>query len=179
MILHYNQSFVRGALKAIELFKVVFDVNKNVIISAQNELHINNTELLICERNFADKDFQFGFNFVIENIEKYREKLCINPILYLLFLEQCLQENTYEHLTALKSAINDFRQCFDSYCQNSQITAVRPNFDELNIITQEFVKDDFLKEVLKQAYGSKFVLIQEEKFNAIEPNPYYMLKCTK
>lgn len=179
MILHFNKQFKDGALKAIELFKVVFDVNKNVIISQNNDLHINNTELLIQERNFSNKDFQFGFNFVIENVDKIRERLCINPIFYLLFLERVLIFNYETALNDLKLSINDIREIFNTYCASSKITSARPNFEELNIIAQEFLKDDFLKEVLKQSYGSKFVMIQESAENVIKENPYYFLHCTK
>ena len=109
MITKITPSVVKGALKAIELFKVVFDVNKNVIISQDNQLHINNTELLICEQHFADNEFQFGFNFVIEQIEKYREKLCINPVLYLLFLEQLFSRYTGEHFANFKHEIQQLK----------------------------------------------------------------------
>ena len=180
MILHFNKQFKDGALKAIELFKVVFDVNKNVIISEKEKLHINNTELLITERTFDDKDYQFGFNFVIENIEKYRERLCINPIFYLLFLEYILSSNlTKCHLNSLKSSVNAIKKLFNDYCASSQISSARPDFDELNIITQELVKDDFLKEILRHSYGSKYIMIQEGYENHIYNNPFYFLRCTK
>lgn len=181
-IININNDFISGALKAIELFKVVFDVNKNVIITSEEKIHINNTELLLQERNFNNKEFNFGFNFVLKNIEEYRNTLCINPIFYLLLLEQIFLlflKYDKKQLNNLLKDFEDLRKFLNDYKENSSLKNARPNFEELKIIENHFLKNDFLLNVAKEAYTLKSIEIKEEKFNIIEEDNYYTLKCSK
>lgn len=177
-----NINFVNGALKAIELFKVVFDVNKNVVITTNNKIHINNTELLLQERNFNDKEFTFGFNFVLKTVYEYREKLCINPIFYLLLLEQFLKI----YLKKSKKELNEYcgnvvllQKFLFNYKENSSLKNAKPTLEELYGLEKEFLKNDFLMKVAKESYDLKSIEILEEKFNLIEEDRYYTLKCRK
>ena len=181
-IININNNFIEGALKAIELFKVVFDVNKNIIITSKNKIHINNTELLLQERNFNNKEFNFGFNFVLQNIDIFREKLCINPIFYLILLEQVFLLYRKEDKKELQKLLNNLeilKKFLIDYRNNSKLKDAKPNLEELFFIEKDFLKDDFLYDVSKQSYSLKFVEIKEEKFNIIEENNYYNLRCKK
>lgn len=171
-----RKDFVEGSLKAIELFKIVFDINKNVIINYQQKNHINNTELLLEKQNFKNKEFMFGFNFVLENISEFRKNLCTNPIFYLLFLEYIIK-----NLSDLNKIQKETQSMIDFvlfYYQNSFFAQVKPTFQEVCFIQDKYLKNNFLEEVAKISYDLVHVTIQESKENFIEKDPYYSLKCS-
>ena len=86
----------RGMLDAIKLFKVQYLNNKNIILYSNKKIYINNIEQLLQQSSIKDKNYTFGFNFVLENIKNFRDNICVNPILYLLSLEIIIKslENT-------------------------------------------------------------------------------------
>lgn len=167
--------FQNGALKAIKLFKVVFDVNKNIIISKNEKLHINNTELMLEKQNGNNKEFLFGFNYVLENIEEYRKQLCINPIFYLLILEYIIKN--LDKIKEIENIVCKIEKFVADYYKNSNLCKARPTFDELCFIQEDNIKNDFLKEVAKVSYDLTHITIKEDKFNLIEKNPYYTIKA--
>ncbi|MCM1260605.1 MAG: hypothetical protein NC222_06580 [Staphylococcus sp.] len=167
--------FRNGALKAIELFKADFDVNKNVLIYKEKKIHINNTELLLEQNNSSNKEFNFGFNFIVNSIDEFRKKLCINPILYLVIIEYVF--NNLPHIRLVSNFLNKIEKFVLDYYNNSSFKNVRPKFEELCYLQKDNIKNDFLKEVAKVSYDLSYITIKEEKFNLVEKNPYYILKA--
>ena len=62
----------KGIIDAIELFKVQYASNKNIIIDKDNTLYINNIEQILTKDTNKDKHYLFGFNFVLDNIKNFR-----------------------------------------------------------------------------------------------------------
>lgn len=167
--------FRNGALKAIELFKADFDVNKNVIISKENKIHINNTELLLEQNTGSNKEFVFGFNFIINSIDEFRKKLCINPIFYLVCVEHLFKNIT--HIRQIANSLDKIEKFVFDYYNSSSFKTARPKFEELCYLQKDNIKDNFLKEVAKVSYDLSYVTIKENKFNLVEKHPYYTLKA--
>ena len=134
----------RGMLDAIKLFKVQYLSNKNIVLYSNKKIYINNIEQLLQQSPIKDKNYTFGFNFVLENIKNFRDNICVNPILYLLSLEIIIKnlENT-SALDEFKNKFTKINEFLSSYYKTSLLSKVDLKVRDIENIFQDILCDDF------------------------------------
>ncbi len=171
------QQFKKGANIAIKLFLTQFAIDKNILISRDNIVHVNNLEL-ITEIEEETKDvFNFGFNFVLDNIREYRKVLTINPIFYLLFLKQLVNTISYKDLNS--EPIEQLKENFLFYKDNSAFKNLKLKLSEVEKFLDNYINNDFFKEVVNICYSLNRIQIKENIINEIEYDPYYSFKAIR
>jgi len=170
----------KGMLDAIELFKVQYASNKNIIIDKNNTLYINNIEQILTKDTNKDKHYLFGFNFVLDNIKNFRNSICINPILYLLSLEVIINKIT--NFNQLKKYKGLFKKCNEfilNYYKVSALSKAKIDLKDIEIGFKDLLNDDFIKKVCEIVYEPSNVQIQESKQNSIIKSKLYEIKAKK
>lgn len=170
----------KGMLDVIELFKVQYASNKNIIIDKNNTLYINNIEQILTKDTNKDKHYLFGFNFVLDNIKNFRNSICINPILYLLSLEVIVNKIT--NFNQLKKYKGLFKKCNEfilNYYKVSALSKAKIDLKDIEIGFKDLLNDDFIKKVCEIVYEPSNVQIQESKQNSIIKSKLYEIKAKK
>lgn len=170
----------KGMLDAIELFKVQYASNKNIIIDKNNTLYINNIEQILTKDTNKDKHYLFGFNFILDNIKNFRNSICINPIIYLLSLEVIINKIT--NFNQLKKYKGLFKKCNEfilNYYKVSALSKAKIDLKDIEIGFKDLLNDDFIKKVCEIVYEPSNVQIQESKQNSIIKSKLYEIKAKK
>lgn len=170
--------FKQGALYILRLFKTLFCNSTNVILHSDNDLYINNLNRLVNEDFFLKNKgaFKFGADFVVNNIKNFRENLCVNPILYIIFLYEIILNSI-----SVKDFDNykyKFKECADFlkwYYNNSNLNKADVSLKDILKLLN--IKDKFLLDVASLAYEGNNIEIIESKQNRIVKDSYYRLKA--
>jgi hypothetical protein len=167
----------KGMLDAIKLFKIQYLNNKNIVLCSNKKIYINNIDQLLQQSPLKDKNYTFGFNFVLENIKNFRDNICVNPILYLLSLEIIIKslENT-SHLNEFKNKFNEINNFLNSYYKTSLLSHVDLKVSDIENIFEDILSDDFLKQVVYSTIKKSNLEVIESKENKIVEDNYYRLR---
>ena len=169
----------KGMLDAIKLFKVQYLSNKNIVLYSNKKIYINNIDQLLQQSHINDKNYTFGFNFVLENIKNFRDNICVNPILYLLSLEIIIKnlENT-STLNEFKNKFTRINEFLNSYYKTSLLSRVDLKVRDIENIFEDILCDDFLKSVVYNSIKKTNLEVIESKENKITEDSYYRLRSS-
>lgn len=169
----------KGMLDAIKLFKVQYAEHKNIIISSNKEIYINNIEQILTNDDNKNKYYLFGFNFILDNIKNFRSNICVNPILYLLSVEILIDKII--NFDELKKYIVEFKKVnsflLDFY-NTSSLNKVKLTLDDIKNIFKNLFINDFFEKICEYIYEPGNVQIQESKQNNIYISRAYDIKTT-
>ena len=169
----------KGIFDAIELFKIQYAKNKNIIIDKDNTLYVNNIEQILTRDESKNKYYLFGFNFVLDNINNIRANICINPILYLLSLQIMFSKiNNLRELNRFSKQFEDCNKFIMSYYKMSSLSKAHVSLEDVELRFNNLLTSDFIKKVCELAFEPCFVQIQESKQNNIYYSDLYELRAT-
>ena len=168
--------FRKGVYDTCKLFKIMFQNDRNVILSKDNISYINNIAQLLNFKNDNSSAQNFGINFTIEQIKNFRENICINPILYIIALEIILDKIT--DLRQLEKY--DFKKLSNSlqwYYKESSLPRAIITKDCIKKLFSKEIEDAFLNKVIDETYYPHNIEIVESKNNSIIKHKYYKLNA--
>lgn len=168
--------FKKGVFDTINLFKTMFNDNRNIILNKNNVNYINNIDQLLNCKTDNTNEYNFGVNFTLTQIQNFRENICINPILYLVALETVLDKVT--NLSQLLKY--DFKGLADFlkwYYDNSNLPKAKIKPEHIYKLFLKENEDPFLYEVINYVSAYCNVEIVESKHNLLIKHKYYKLKA--
>lgn len=168
----------KGMVDAIELFKIHYARNKNIIIQ-QDFLYVNNIERMLTKDSGKDKHYLFGFNFVLENINNFRYNICVNPILYLLCLEIIIDRITsFDELKKYKGLFKNANEFLLNYYKISSLAKAKISLKDIENNFANLLTDDFIKQVCEKVFEPSNIQIEESEINSIISSKFYEVKAT-
>lgn len=169
----------QGIFDAIELFKIQYAKNKNIIIDKNNTIYVNNIEQILTRDESKNKYYLFGFNFVLDNINNLRANICINPILYLLSLQILFSKiNNLKELNRFTKQFEECNNYIKNYYKMSSLSKAKVSLDDIELRFNNLLTTDFIKKVCEYAFEPCFIQIQESKQNNIYYSDLYELRAT-
>ena len=170
----------KGMLDAIELFKVQYASNKNIIIDKNNTLYINNIEQILTKDTNKDKHYLFGFNFILDNIKNFRNSICINPILYLLSLEVIINKITnFNQLKKYKGLFKKCNEFIQGFYNISALAKAKIDLKDIEVGFGDILNNEFVKKVCEAVFEPSNVQIQQSNHNSIIKSKFYEIKAKK
>ena len=82
--------FKKGVFDICKLFKTMFQNDRNIIISKNDINYINNLDQLFSLKTSNNTSYNLAINYILTQIQNFRENICINPILYITAFEQLI-----------------------------------------------------------------------------------------
>ena len=175
MNIEINQ-FRKGIFDICKLFKTIFQNDRNIIVSKNNINYINNLDQLFSLKTANDSSYNFATNYMLTQIQNFRENICINPILYIIAFEQLIEKITsFRELEKYDfSKIVNFLKW---YYENSNLPKAVITYQHIKNLFIKESEDKFLSEVINQSAIPQNIEIVESKHNNLIKHKYYKLKC--
>lgn len=169
--------FKKGILDTCNLFKIMYQDNRNIICDKDNTLYINNIDQLLDFKTNNYNEYKFGVQYVLDNIKNLRENICLNPTLYVSAIETLF--NKVFDVKEFEKYKNEFNKVSDfllEFYNLSGLNKTKINISDIYELLNEEVKDNFLKQVIDNTYSEGNIEIEESKSNYIVKHKYYTLK---
>lgn len=167
--------FKAGIYDVCNLFKTMFQNDRNIILNKDNINYINNINQILNLKTHNNSAYNFGVNFTLTQIQNFRENICINPILYIVGLEKLL-----EKITDLRDLEKyDFKKVADFlkwYYEQSNLSKAIITKEHIKKLFSKESEDSFLNKIIETVYIPSNVEIIESKTNSIVKHKYYKLK---
>lgn len=167
--------FKKGVFDTINLFKIMFGNDRNIILNKDHINYINNINQLLNCKTDNTTEYNFGVNFTLTQIQNFRENICINPILYLISLETILNKVTEP--SQLQQY--DFKKVADSlnwYYNASNLPKAIIKKQHIEKLFSKENEDPFLHKIIDEVSNYCNVEIVESKHNLLIKHKYYKLK---
>ena len=168
----------KGMIDAIELFKIHYARNKNIIIQ-KDFLYLNNIEQMLTKDSGKDRHYLFGFNFVLDNINNFRYNICVNPILYLLCLEIIIDKIvSFDELKKYRGLFKKTNDFLLNYYKISSLAKAKINLEDIENNFANLLTDDFIKQVCEKVFEPSNIQIEENTINNIVNSKFYEIRAT-
>lgn len=167
--------FKQGIFDACKLFKTIYQENRYILLYEDNQLFKNNLERLCNIKNDSLGAYSFGYFFIQKNIDNFRQNICINPILYIIALENIVRNcRDIKDFEKYKGIGNEISKVIKDYFEMSNLSKAMITLQDVKNL---FNKDDaFLNQVIEQSYYPANIQIIESKENKIVKDKYYRIK---